>query len=316
MPKQSNQNLVLEFVRVTEQAAIAAAAWIGKGERKLADKAATDAMREAFNSVEFKGLVISGEGKKDEAPQLYEGEELGTGDGPEIDLAIDPLECTDSVANGRPNATTVIAGGSRGSFAQMPDIYVNSIAVGPQAKGAIDIDASIADNVKAVAKASNKPVEEISVVILDRERHESMIKEIRDVGARVYLISDGTIAGAVATAMKDSPIDILMGLCGGVETAQSAIALKCLGGEIQGRLAPKDEKQKKIAQESGIADFDKKYTMDDLVLSDNVMFVASGVIDGPMLKGVAFDEKGPIVRSIVMHNASKTVRFIESRQTG
>lgn len=307
------QNLALEFVRVTEAAALAAVQWVGKGDRKAADQAATDAMRQTFNTIDFKGLIVSGEGKKDEAPQLYEGEQVGNGNGAEVDLAVDPLECTDSVANGRPNAASVIAAGPRKSFLQAPDIYMEKIAVGPQAVGSIDINASVAENIKNVAKALNKGPEEVTVVVLDRPRHEELIKQIRQTGARVYLITDGDVAGAIATALPESPIDMLLGIGGAVEGVQSAIALKCLGGELQARFKPKNADQEQELTSAGLDPKLPKLNMSDLVLSDEIMFVATGVIDGPLLKGITFDHGAPITHSIVIENQTKTMRFIETR---
>jgi fructose-1,6-bisphosphatase II len=306
------RNLALEFVRVTEEAAIAAARWVGKGDRKGADKAATDAMRTRLNAVDFDGLVVSGEGRKDDAPMLFDGEKVGTGSGEQIDLAVDPLECTDSVANGRWNATTVIAGGPRHGFLASPDIYMEKIAVGPRAAGHIDLRKSVKENITNVAKALGKPVDEVTVVVLDRPRHEKLIGEIRECGACVVLITDGDVAGGIAPAMPNNPIDILLGIGAGVEGVQAAIALKCLGGEFQGRYAPKDDEQRARAEAMGITDFEKVYQMDDLVFSDDVFFVASGVIEGPMLQGARFTSGGAVTHSVVMRARSKTVRFIEA----
>ena len=308
----TNQNLALEFIRVTEAAALAAVKWVGKGDAKAADKAATDAMRQTFNTIDFKGLVVSGEGKKDEAPQLYEGEIIGTGAGAEIDLAVDPLECTDSVSNGRPNAICVIAAGPRKSFLAAPDVYLDKIAVGPEAAGRIDLDKSVAENIKIVAEALKKPASEVTVVVLDRPRHEDLISQIRSAGARVRLITDGDVAAAIATARHESPIDVLLGIGGGVEGVQAAMALKCLGGELQARFKPKNADQEQKLAAAGL-DKLSKLNMSDLVLSDEVMFVATGVIDGPLLKGIAFDRGAPISHSIVIENQTKTIRFIETR---
>lgn len=316
MNLNDQQNIALEFIRVTEAAALASASWIGRGDAKAADKAATDAMRSAFNSIEFNGLVISGEGKKDEAPQLYEGEKVGTGAGLEIDLAVDPLECTDSVANGRPNASCVIAAGGRKSFLQAPDIYMDKIAVGPRAVGSIDINLSVADNINNVAKALGKSPNEVTVVVLDRPRHEPLIQAIRATGARVYLITDGDVAGAIAAALPTSPIDMLLGKGGGVEGVQTAIALKCLGGELQGRFQPKNEAQMDELRKNGHDISLPKLTMTDLIFSEDVMFVASGVIDGPMLRGVKQKGGTQVVHSLVLHNPSKTKRLITTTYRG
>lgn len=308
-----DRNLALEFVRVTEAAAIAAARWVGKGEGKKADGAAVDAMRERFNYVDFAGEVVIGEGAKDEAPELYVGEKLGNGKGPVMDIAVDPLEATDSVAFGRTNAISVIATGPRGSLLKAPDVYVEKIAVGPLAKGAIRLDASVQENITLVAQYLGKPVEEVTAVILDRPRHQQMIQEIRATGARVSLITDGDVAAAVATCFPESPIDMLMGIGGSAEGVLAAVALKCLGGEIYCRFTPKDDQQIAMIHECGLKDHTKILSIDDLAKGEDLSFTATGVIDGPLVKGVRFGADHIITHSVAMRVRSGTVRYLETR---
>ena len=240
-----DRNLALEFVRVTEAAAIASAKWIGKGEGKKADKAAVDAMRTRFNQINFSGTIVIGEGSKDEAPELYTGEHVGTGTGHEMDIAVDPLECTDSVAYGRYNALTVITTGPKGTLLSAPDTYMEKIAVGREAKGVIDLDAPVKENISKVARALGKDVSEVTVSLLDRPRHESLIQEIRDAGARVRLITDGDVAVAVSTCLPESPIDMLLGTGGSTEGVLAAVALRILDGEILTRFKPRNDEDKK-----------------------------------------------------------------------
>lgn len=304
-----DRNLALEFVRVTEASAIAAAKWIGKGEKKKADGAAVEAMRSRFNCVDFNGRIVIGEGKKDEAPELYVGEIVGTKKGPEMDIAVDPLECTDSVAYGRYNAISVIATGPKGSLLSAPDTYMKKIAVGPKGVNAINLKATVKENITNVAKALNKDVDEVTVSLLDRPRHEKLIAEIRETGARVRLVTDGDVAIAVATCLEESPIDLLLGTGGSAEAVLAAAAVKILGGEIQVKLEPRNDEDKKNIIEMGL---DEKtiFTTNDLVKSDYLTFTATGVIDGPMLPGVVFTPKSIITHSVVMRNISKTIRYI------
>ncbi|MES2014484.1 MAG: class II fructose-bisphosphatase [Patescibacteria group bacterium] len=304
-----DRNLALEFVRVTEAAAVAAAGWIGKGDKLKADGAAVDAMRSNFNAVEFTGHVVIGEGAKDEAPELYVGEKLGKGGRPALDIAVDPLECTDSVAYGRYNALSVIVAGSHGSLLSAPDTYMEKIAAGPKAAKAIDLDATVAANIKKVAKALGKKVGDITVVVLDRERHKDLIKEIRVAGARVRLITDGDVAGAIAPSMPDSGIDLLMGIGASAEAVLAAAAVKALGGELFCRFKSKDEHQSKLVKKHGLNE-KKIYSTKDLVKGNEFMFTATGVIDGPLLQGVRFTESGAVTHSIVIRGASGTVRYI------
>lgn len=308
-----DRNLALGFVRVTEAAAIAAARWVGKGEAKLADGAAVDAMRERFNYVDFAGEVVIGEGAKDEAPELYVGERLGNGKGPAMDIAVDPLEATDSVAYGRTNAISVIATGPRGSLMRAPDVYVEKIAVGPQAKGAIRMDAPVKENIRMVAQYLGKPVEEVTVVILDRPRHEGMIREIREIGGRVNLITDGDVAAAIATCFPESPIDILMGIGGSAEAVLAAVALKVLGGEMYCRFKPKDERQNAMILECGIKDYTKILGIEDMAKGEDLSFTATGVIDGPLVKGVRFGAEHITTHSVAMRMKSGTIRYLETR---
>lgn len=306
-----DRNLALEFVRVTEAAAIESARWIGKGEGKKADGAAVDAMRKRFNAIDFSGKIVIGEGKKDEAPELYVGEKLGSGNGPAMDIAVDPLECTDSVAFGRYNALAVIATGPQGSLLQAPDTYMEKIAVGPLAKNAIDLNAPVKDNILKTAKALGKDVEELTVSMLDRPRHQDLIKEIREVGARIRLITDGDVAVAVSTCFDESPIDMLLGSGGSAESVLAAAAVKILGGEIQTSFKPRNKEDKKEMDRLGLSE-NKIYTTEDLAKGDNLTFTATGVIDGPILDGVIFEKEHVITHSVVMRSVSKTVRYLKT----
>jgi len=307
-----DKNLALEFVRVTEAAAIEAARWIGKGEGKKADGAAVEAMRMRFNSIDFSGTIVIGEGKKDEAPELFVGEELGNRNGPEMDIAVDPLECTDSVAYGRYNAVAVIATGPKGSLLKAPDTYMEKIAVGPRAKDAIDLQASVGENITRVAKALGKDVAEVTVSMLDRPRHEGLINEIRATGARIRLITDGDVAVAISTCNDESPIDMLLGSGGSAESVLAAVAVKILGGSLQTRFVPRNDEDRREMDELGLSET-KIYTMEDLAQGDNLTFTATGVIDGPMLTGVVFHPTSITTHSVVMRSVSKTVRYIETR---
>ncbi len=306
-------NLALEFVRVTEVAAIAAAKWIGRGDGKAADKAAVDAMRTRFNTIDFSGEIVIGEGAKDESHELYIGEKLGQGKGPVFDIAVDPLECTDSVANGLPNALTVIATGPKGSLYHAADSYMQKIAVGPEAAGVIDLDAPVADNIKKTAHAIGKEVSELIVAALDRERHEQLIKEARATGARVRLFSDGDVAMALGTCLETSSVDMLMGTGGSAEAVLSAAAMRCLGGEILCRWKPKDEKHIKRLNDAGVTDFSTIFRAQDLAKGDDVTFTATGVVSGPLADGVLFAPDHIITHSVVMSSAPRAIRFIETK---
>jgi len=305
-----DRNLALEFIRVTEAAAIAAAHWVGRGEKKKADGAAVDEMRKRFNNVDFKGIVVIGEGEKDEAPMLYTGEVVGTGKGPKMDLAIDPLECTDSVAHGRYNALAVIAAGAPGSLLHAPDTYMDKLATGPEAAKVIDLDDSVTNNIKKTAKAIGKDVREITIMMLDRERNYPIMNEARSIGARVRLITDGDVAAAIATCIPEAGIDLLMGSGGSTESVLAAVALKILGGEILCRFKPKKESDIGKIKEMGIKNIKKIFTASDLARGDQLTFTATGVIDGPLLQGVIFRKNRIITHSIVMRARSKTIRYI------
>lgn len=305
-----DRNLALEFVRVTEAAAIAAAKWVGRGDKNAADLAAVDEMRVRFNQIDFAGTIVIGEGSIDEAPELYVGEKVGKAEHPEIDLAVDPLEATDSVAHGRPNAISVIAAGSKGSLLSAPEMYMEKIAAGPAAAKAIDLDAPVDFNIKKVANALNKRVEDITVVLLDRDRHRGLIKKIREAGARVRLITDGDVAGAIAPSLPDSGIDLLMGIGKSTEGVLAAVAVKILGGEIQARFKPKDKEQEQALHKMGIKDAKKILIAEDMAKGDMLTFTATGVIDGPLLPGVEFTDHKIITHSVVMRASSGTIRYI------
>ena len=304
-----DRNLALEFVRVTEAAAIEAARWIGKGDKKSADGAAVEAMRSRFQNVDFSGTIVIGEGKKDEAPELYVGEKVGNGKGPEMDIAVDPLECTDSVAYGRYNALTVIASGPKGSLLSAPDTYMDKIAVGPAAKGLISLDASVEENIKKVAEALEKEVGEVTVSMLDRERNEEIMKQVRSAGARLRLITDGDLGVAIATCMDESPIDMLLGSGGSAESVLAAAALRILGGEIQVRLMPRNDGDRAEMEKMGLND-KTIYSTEDLAKGDHLSFTATGVIDGPLLPGVVFNPHSIMTHSVAMRSVSKTVRYL------
>lgn len=305
----------LEFVRVTGMAAIAAAKWVGKGDGKAADKAAVDAMRQAFNQIDFSGRSVLCEGDKDESFSLAPNEKLGTGSGLAIDIAADPLECTDSVAYGRPNALSVIVTAPRDTIYKAVDSYMKKIGVGPSAVKAVDLDAPTKDNVVNVAKALGKDVSEVTVAILDRPRHGGLIDEIRKVGARVQLFTDGDVAMAIATCLPESPIDLMMGVGGSTEAVLAAAALKCYGGQLLCRWQPKQEHLARL-QKGGITDADlsKLFTVNDFVQSDDTTFTATGVITGPLLDGVVFRSDKIITHSLVISCKSKTIRVVKTVQ--
>lgn len=309
-----DRNLALEFVRVTEAAAIASAVWLGRGDEKSADKAAVDAMRRAFDGLSMDGTVVIGEGERDEAPMLYIGEKVGRGgpDAPGIDIALDPLEGTTICARGGVGAISVIAAAEKGCLLFAPDVYMDKIACGPQAKGVIDIDKSATENIQRVAAALKKKVNDLTVVILDRPRHTDLISEVRRAGARIQLIGDGDVSAALATGWPESGIDLLIGIGGAPEGVISAAALQCLGGDFQGRLIFRNEDEKSRATKMGIKDFGRRYAISELA-SGSVLFCATGVTDGPLLKGVkTLSEGKALTHSIVMRSKSGTVRTIEA----
>ncbi|MCT4793096.1 MULTISPECIES: class II fructose-bisphosphatase [Exiguobacterium] len=305
------RSLSMELVRVTEAAALASARWMGKGLKNEADDAATSAMRDVFDTIPMKGTVVIGEGEMDEAPMLYIGEKLGNGYGPRLDVAVDPLEGTNIVAKGTWGALAVLAVADAGDLLHAPDMYMDKIAVGPEAAGHISLDATIEENIAAVAKAKNKEIEDVVVSILDRERHEEIIQRIRATGARIRLIGDGDVAAAINTAFPHTGIDILLGSGGAPEGVLAAVALKCLGGELQGRLLPADEAEVARCKKMGIEDPSKILMMDDLVTGDDCIFAATGVTDSELMKGVQFSAQGGQTHSVVMRAKSGTVRFVE-----
>lgn len=306
-----DRNLALEAVRVTEAAALSCARLMGMGDEKAADQAAVDAMRKAFNAMPFAGRVVIGEGERDEAPMLYIGEEVGCADSPQIDIALDPLEGTTICATGGNNALAVIAFAERGKFLHAPDTYMEKIAVGPRAKGAIDINASVTTNLKEVAKALGIEVQDLTAIILDRPRHAEIIKEVRENGARIKLIGDGDVSAAIATCKEDSGVDILIGTGGAPEGVIAAAALRCINGDMQGRLKFRNNDEIARAKKMGIKDMDKVYTIEELASGD-VMFAATGVTDGDYLDGVRFFKGGAITHSVVMRSKSKTIRYVEA----
>jgi fructose-1,6-bisphosphatase II len=312
-PQKPDRNLALELVRVTEAAALAAARWVGRGDKIAADQAAVDAMRHVLDSVSMDGVVVIGEGEKDEAPMLFNGEEIGDGSGSEVDVAVDPLEGTRLTALGIPGAISVIAVAERGSmFFPGAAVYMDKIAVGPHAADAIDIDATPTDNVSRVAEVTGRTVNDVTVVVLERERHDDLIAELRESGARVNLIRDGDVAPSIAVAQPGTGIDMLMGIGGTPEGVISAAAIKCLGGALQGRLWPRDDAERRALVNAGF-EVDKVLTQDDLVRGDDVFVAATGVTGGPLLRGVRVGESAVETESIVMRSRSGTVRRISAR---
>jgi fructose-1,6-bisphosphatase II / sedoheptulose-1,7-bisphosphatase len=316
-----DRNLALEVVRVTEAAALAASLQMGRGDERMADQVAVDAMRNALNSLDIAGTVVIGEGERDEAPMLYIGEEVGTGNGPKIDIALDPLEGTTITAKGLTNALAVIAMAEHGGFLNSPDVYMDKIAVGSGLpEGVVDIDNEPAENLANLAKAKGVDVEDIVACILDRPRHEDLIKKVRDAGARIMLITDGDVSGVMATSEEASGVDIYLGSGGAPEGVLAAAALRCIGGQMQGRLIFRNDDERGRAERCGITDFDRKYDLLDLASGD-VMFAATGVTNGTMLNGVRRFSGGAKTHSLVMRSKSGTVRYIEAehnfnRKTG
>jgi fructose-1,6-bisphosphatase II len=310
MTEKPSRNIALDLVRVTEAAALAAGRFMGRGDKVGGDQAAVDAMRLVLNSVEMEGVVVIGEGEKDEAPMLYNGEVLGNGEPPKVDIAVDPVDGTRLLALGRTNSIATVSLAERGSmFNPGPLVYMYKIAVGPEAKGHIDLDAPIEDNIKSVAKAKNADVDDITIMILDRPRHEDLISRIRKTGARIRLITDGDVAGAIMTAWPESGIDILVGIGGTPEGVLAACALKCMDGEIQGRLYARDEEEAELARSQGY-DLEKKLLIDDLVNSDDVFFAVTGITDGELVDGVKYFGSGARTHSLVMRARTGTVREI------
>ncbi len=305
-----DRNLALELVRVTEAAAMSAARWVGRGDKEAADQAAVDAMRLMLDTVAMNGVVVIGEGEKDKAPMLFNGEQVGNGQGPEVDVAVDPLEGTRLTANGAPNAIAVIAVAERGTmFFPGAAVYMDKIAVGAVGADAIDIEASPAENVRRVAEAKGIQPRDIAVVVLDRDRHESLIAELREVGAKVRLITDGDVAPAIAAARSGTGVDMLMGIGGTPEGVISAAAIKSLGGAMQGRLWPRDDEERQKLVDAGY-DVDRVLTQDDLVAGSDLFVAATGVTDGALLRGVRFEDGSTLTESVVMRSRSGTIRRV------
>ena len=315
MPETPDRNLAMELVRVTEAAAMAAGRWVGRGDKNGADDAAVEAMRMLVQSVSMNGIVVIGEGEKDDAPMLYNGERVGTGEGPEVDVAVDPIDGTTLTSKGMPNALAVLAVAERGTmFDPSAVFYMEKLAAGPETADVVDITAPIAENIRRVAKAKGEGVEDVTVCILDRPRHEAMVKEIREAGARIKFITDGDVAGAIMAARPGTGVDLLLGIGGTPEGIIVACAMKCLGGVIQGRLWPTDDAERQRALDAG-HDLDRVLTTDELVTSDNVFFVATGVTDGELLQGVRYRGGGATTHSIVMRSKSGTIREITSEHS-
>lgn len=310
-----NMDLALGLIRVTEAAALGGAKFMGRGDKNAADQAAVDGMRKMFDTLDIRGTVVIGEGEMDEAPMLYIGEKVGCGDlnSIEVDIAVDPLDGTKCVARGLPNALAVVALSSKGGLLHAPDMYMEKIAVGPKAKGCVSLDAPLSENIKNVARALSKSVEDITVIMLDRERHNNLMDEVRRVGARMKLIGDGDIAAAIATGFEDTGVDIMVGIGGAPEGVIAAAALKCLGGDMQARLYPETEEERRRCSEMGIDDLSRIMMLDDIVSGDEVYFAATGVSDGDLLKGVVYYEKEKAkTQSVVMRAKTGTIRFVNT----
>jgi fructose-1,6-bisphosphatase II len=312
MSETPDRNLALELVRVTEAAALAAGRWVGSGDKNGADGAAVDAMRHMLATVEMDGLVVIGEGEKDEAPMLFNGEHIGSGEGVEVDIAVDPLEGTELCAKGQPNALAVVAASERGTmFDPGPVVYMEKLACGPDVEEPLDLDAPIEETLETVARAKRVRPRDLMVVILDRPRHEEMIGRIRAVGTRIKLIPHGDVSGALMAAAPDTSVDLLWGIGGTPEGVLSAAAFKCLGGQFYGKLWPRDDEERRAALEAGY-DLDRVLSLDDLVRGDNTFFAATGVTDGELLHGVRYRRDGARTQSLVMRSKSGTVRTLQA----
>ena len=311
-----DRDLALSLVRVTEIAALASGRYMGRGDKIGADQAAVDGMRAAFNLVNTKGKVVIGEGELDEAPMLYIGEEIGAGMETEADIAVDPLDGTTLVSKGLPNAISVIAMAPKGCLLNAPDTYMKKIAVGPKAAGKIHLDKSIEENLKSIAKALNKDISDLTVIIQDRARHEEIIEEVRRIGARIKLFGEGDVAAAIATAFQDTGVDVLMGIGGAPEGVIAAAALKCMGGDFQGRLCPQSKEELARCEKFGWTEskVKKVLTMDDLACGGDIFFAATGISDGDLLKGVVYyGDNLAKTHSVVMRSKTGTIRFVEAR---
>lgn len=310
MSEKPTRNLALDLVRTTEAASLAAARWMGRGKKEDGDQAAVDAMRLVLNSIDINGVIVIGEGEKDEAPMLFNGERLGSGDGPELDIAVDPVEGTRLLAQGRPNSVATIALAELGSmFNPGPIVYMKKIAVGHGCRGHIDLDAPIEDNIRSLAKAKGSDLDDLTVIILERDRHHDLIRRVRNTGARIRLITDGDVAGAIMTARPETGIDMLVGIGGTPEGVLTACAFKCMGGEIQGRLHPRNDEEAKQAEGQGY-DLDRILTTDDLVSGDDIFFSITGITDGELVEGVKYYANGAQTHSLVMRSKTQTVREI------
>ena len=311
-PQDLDRNLALDLVRVTEAAAMAAGRWVGRGEKIGGDGAAVDAMRRLINSVPMRGIVVIGEGEKDNAPMLFNGEHVGDGTGPEVDVAVDPIDGTTLMSKGMPNALAVLAVAERGAmFDPSAVFYMEKIAVGPDCADVIDINAGVAENLRRIARVKRSGVADVTVCILDRPRHEALVQEVRQTGARIQFISDGDIAGAISAAREASDVDVLMGIGGTPEGIVAACALKCMGGAIQAKLWPRDEAEREKALAAG-HDLDRVLTTDELVRGENIFFCATGVTSGDLVRGVRYRSGGAYTQSIVMRSKSGTIRVIDS----
>lgn len=306
------RDLCFELARVTEAAALASAPWIGKGNNNAVDRAAVDIMRAVFDTVKIKGEVVIGEGEKDKAPMFFIGEKIGCSTSPEMDIAVDPVEGTRLVAKGLPNALSIIAAAKKGNLLKAPDMYMKKIAVGAEARGVIDIQASPADNIRAVARARGKRITDMIIIVLDRPRHKDLIKEIRQTGARIKLISDGDVAGGIATALPGTDIDLLMGIGGAPEGVLTAAALKCLGGEMQAQLYPVNEEDIKKAQQMGIDDVYRVFSIDDLVRGDDIVFSATGITGGDLLNEVIYKGNRASTHSLILDSKNREILKINT----
>ncbi|SDX99941.1 fructose-1,6-bisphosphatase II [Micromonospora pattaloongensis] len=311
-PQNLDRNLALDLVRVTEAAAMAAGRWVGRGDKEGGDGAAVDAMRKLINSIQMRGVVVIGEGEKDNAPMLFNGEQVGDGTGPEVDVAVDPIDGTTLMSKGMPNALAVLAVAERGAmFDPSAVFYMEKLAVGPDCADVIDINAGVKENLRRIAKVKNSGISDVTVCILDRPRHESLVREVRAAGAGIRFISDGDIAGAISAARMESDVDVLMGIGGTPEGITAACALKCMGGAMQAKLWPRDDAEREKALAGG-HDLDRVLTTDDLVKGDNCFFVATGITSGDLLRGVRYRSGGAYTQSIVMRSKSGTIRVIDS----
>jgi fructose-1,6-bisphosphatase II len=311
-PQDLDRNLAMDLVRVTEAAAMAAGRWVGRGDKEGGDGAAVDAMRRLINALPMRGVVVIGEGEKDNAPMLYNGEVVGDGTGPEVDVAVDPIDGTTLMSKGMPNALAVLAVAERGAmFDPSAVFYMEKLAVGPDCADVIDINAGATENLRRIARVKNSAVDELTVCVLDRPRHEALIREVREAGARIRIISDGDIAGAISASREQSDVDVLMGIGGTPEGIVSACALKCMGGAMQAKLWPRDAAERERALDAG-HDLDRVLTTDDLVRGENIFFCATGVTSGDLLRGVRYRSGGAYTQSILMRSKSGTIRVVDS----